>query len=109
MQTSRRAFLRTLFGGTVAVAAAPLVPKGTVFSFLGSIFKRKRELWVPEPQILTLADFVRKLPPDARFASVAELLNERNTILDDIMWVEENTPTTHVTSALPGSLTLPGI
>jgi hypothetical protein len=85
----RRAFLRTLLGGTAAIAVAPLVPKGTVFSFLGGIFKPKRELWVPGAYYPTLADIVRRLPPDAQFAKIADLLNQPCAVFDDLPWMGE--------------------
>ena len=94
METNRRQFLRTLFFGTAAVAAAPLIPKGTVYSFLGGIFKRKRELWIPGPYLgsdyFTIADIVKRYPLNYNVAKIADLLNQPNDILDDIPWMPEN-------------------
>lgn len=95
METSRRAFLRTLLGGAAVVAAAPLVKPKSFFSFFGL-----GEIWKPKPAILpgnvlTLADFVRRMPVGESYAKISELLNERNSILDDLPWADEP-------SVLPG-------
>jgi len=54
--------------------------------------------------VLTLVDFAKRLDPDGKTASVAELLSQRNEILDDMLWMEGNLPTGHRTTqrvALP--------
>lgn len=43
----------------------------------------------------TLADFAKNLNPDGSIADVAELLSQRNEILEDMLWIEGNLPTGH--------------
>lgn len=50
----------------------------------------------------TLMDFAKSLDPDGKVASVAELLAETNAILQDMMWVEGNLPTGHVSTVRTG-------
>ena len=47
---------------------------------------------------LTLADWAKKLDPDGKIARVAEILNQTNQILDDMVWLEGNLPTGHRTT-----------
>ena len=47
------------------------------------------------PTSATLADAAKRLDPDGSIASVAEILNQKNEILDDMMWIEGNMPTGH--------------
>ena len=52
----------------------------------------------------TLADFAKNLAPDGSIADVAELLSQRNEILEDMLWIEGNLPTGHrdsVCTSLP--------
>jgi hypothetical protein len=52
----------------------------------------------------TLADFAKNLNPDGSIADVAELLSQRNEILEDMLWIEGNLPTGHrdsVRTSLP--------
>ncbi len=52
----------------------------------------------------TLADFAKNLAPDGSIADVAELLSQRNEILEDMLWIEGNLPTGHrdsVRTSLP--------
>lgn len=44
---------------------------------------------------LTLLDWARRADPDGKIATVAEVLNRYNEILDDITFVEGNLPTGH--------------
>lgn len=44
---------------------------------------------------LTLVDWAKRLDPDGKSAVVAELLNQKNEILDDMVWREGNLPTGH--------------
>lgn len=44
---------------------------------------------------LTLVDFAKRLDPDGKVPIIAELLNQRNEILDDMLWMEGNLPTGH--------------
>jgi len=46
----------------------------------------------------TLLDTARRLDPDGKIASVAEILNRYNEILDDIPFIEGNLPTGHKTT-----------
>lgn len=43
----------------------------------------------------TLVDLGKSLDPDGSIANVAELLNQENEILDDMVWMEGNLPTGH--------------
>jgi hypothetical protein len=100
METSRRGFLRALLGGAAIVVAAPIIKPKFFFSFFGT-----GEVFVPRAAIipgnvLTLADFVKRLPADRHFAKIAELMNEPNHILDDIPWMES--PEMEYRSALHG-------
>lgn len=44
---------------------------------------------------LTLIDWAKRIDPDGKVATVAELLSQTNEILDDCMFVEGNLPTGH--------------
>lgn len=44
---------------------------------------------------LTLADWAKRLDPDGRIPTVAELLSQSNEILEDAVFVEGNLPTGH--------------
>ena len=53
----------------------------------------------------TLVDIAKRMDPDGKVARIAELLNQENEILDDIVWQEGNLPTgnrTTVRTGLPG-------
>jgi len=50
----------------------------------------------------TLVDVAKSLDPDGSIAKVAEILNETNEILDDMVWVEGNLPTGHRTTIRSG-------
>lgn len=50
----------------------------------------------------TLLDLAKLTDPDGRIATVVEILNETNEILDDISWVEGNLPTGHRTTIRTG-------
>lgn len=43
--------------------------------------------------VLTLTDFAQRLDPDGSVPEIAELLNEKNEVLSDMLWVEGNLPT----------------
>lgn len=43
--------------------------------------------------VLTLSDFAQRLDPDGSIPDIAELLNEKNEVLTDMLWVEGNLPT----------------
>ena len=43
--------------------------------------------------VLTLSDFAQRLDPDGSVPDIAELLNEKNEVLTDMLWVEGNLPT----------------
>lgn len=51
---------------------------------------------------LTLADWAKRLDPDGRTASIVELLNQTNEVLDDMLWMEGNLPTGHRTTVRTG-------
>jgi hypothetical protein len=55
--------------------------------------------------VATLVDIAKRLDPDGKIARIAELLNQDNEVLDDIVWAEGNLPTgdrTTVRTGLPG-------
>jgi hypothetical protein len=55
--------------------------------------------------VATLVDVAKRLDPDGKIARIAELLNQDNEVLDDIIWTEGNLPTgdrTTVRTGLPG-------
>lgn len=43
--------------------------------------------------VLTLSDFAQRLDPDGTVPDIVELLNEKNEVLTDMLWVEGNLPT----------------
>lgn len=43
--------------------------------------------------VFTLTDFAQRLDPDGSIPDIAELLNEKNEVLSDMLWVEGNLPT----------------
>lgn len=51
---------------------------------------------------LTLADWAKRRDPDDRVATIIELLNQSNDILQDMLWVEGNLPTGHRTTVRTG-------
>lgn len=51
---------------------------------------------------LTLADLSKRLSPDGKVDPIAELLSQQNEILEDIVYVEANQPTSHVVSIRTG-------
>lgn len=51
---------------------------------------------------LTLADWAKRRDPDDRVATIVELLNQSNEILNDMLWVEGNLPTGHRTTVRTG-------
>lgn len=53
----------------------------------------------------TLVDIAKRMDPDGKIARIAELLNQENEVLDDMVWKEGNLPTgdrTTVRAGLPG-------
>ena len=55
--------------------------------------------------VVTLVDIAKQLDPDGKIATIAEILNQTNEVLDDMLWVEGNLPTgnrTTVRAGLPG-------
>lgn len=51
---------------------------------------------------LTLIDWAKRKDPDGKTASIVELLQQTNEILDDMLWVEGNLPTGHRTTVRTG-------
>lgn len=51
---------------------------------------------------LTLADHAKRVDPDGKAAKIAELLEQTNEILEDMLYVEGNLPTGHRTSVRTG-------
>lgn len=50
----------------------------------------------------TLLDLARASDPDGKIASVVEILNETNEVIDDVYWQEGNLPTGHKTTVRTG-------
>jgi len=50
----------------------------------------------------TLLDVTNAMDPDGAISVVAEVLNETNEILDDMVWIEGNLPTGHQTTVRTG-------
>src|SRR3990172_5884992 len=50
----------------------------------------------------TLLDFANRQDPDGKIAAVAEILNQTNEILDDMVWQEGNLPTGNKTTVRTG-------
>lgn len=43
--------------------------------------------------VFTISDFAQRMDPDGSIPAIAELLNEKNEVLTDMLWVEGNLPT----------------
>jgi hypothetical protein len=52
--------------------------------------------------VLTLADWAKRLDPDGKVPSIVEMLSQTNEILTDMMWAEGNLPTGHRTTVRTG-------
>lgn len=50
----------------------------------------------------TLLDVTKRLDPDGKIATIAELLSQTNPILEDMVWLEGNLPTGHRTTVRTG-------
>ena len=50
----------------------------------------------------TLLDLAKRSDPDGKIATIAEILNETNEILDDMTWIEGNLPTGYKTTVRTG-------
>jgi hypothetical protein len=50
----------------------------------------------------TLLDVTKRLDPDGKVDTIAEILNQTNEILDDMVWLEGNLPTGHRTTIRSG-------
>jgi hypothetical protein len=51
---------------------------------------------------LTLADITKRMSPDGKVDPIAELLSQYNAILEDVVFVEANQPTSHVVTIRTG-------
>ena len=51
---------------------------------------------------LTLADYAKRLSPNGKIDPIAELLSQTNSILEDVVMVEANQPTSHVVTVRTG-------
>lgn len=51
---------------------------------------------------LTLVDMSKRMSPDGKVSPVAELLSQKNSILEDIVWRTANQPTSHVMTMRTG-------
>jgi hypothetical protein len=52
--------------------------------------------------LLSLADWAKRLDPDGNVPTIVELLTQTNEILDDMLWSEGNLPTGHRTTVRTG-------
>lgn len=52
--------------------------------------------------VVTLMDWAKRLDPDGKTASIAELLSQDNEIISDMLWKEGNLPTGHRCSVRTG-------
>jgi hypothetical protein len=52
--------------------------------------------------VLTLADWAKRLDPDGKVPDIVEMLSETNEILDDMLFMEGNLPTGHRTNVRTG-------
>lgn len=50
----------------------------------------------------TLLDVTKRLDPNGKIDAIAEILNQTNPILDDMVWIEGNLPTGHRTTVRTG-------
>ena len=50
----------------------------------------------------TLLDVTKRLDPNGKIDAIAEMLNQTNEILDDMVWIEGNLPTGHRTTVRTG-------
>lgn len=50
----------------------------------------------------TLLDLAKRMDPDGKIATIVEILNATNEILDDMTWIEGNLPTGHRTVVRTG-------
>lgn len=50
----------------------------------------------------TLLDLAKRTDPDGRIASIVEILNQTNEVLDDMVWIEGNLATGHRTTIRTG-------
>ncbi len=50
----------------------------------------------------TLLDVTKRLDPDGKVDTIAEILSEQNEILEDMVWIEGNLPTGHRTTVRTG-------
>lgn len=51
---------------------------------------------------LTLADFAKRIDPNGKISVIVELLTQHNPILEDMVFVEANGPTSHKTTVRTG-------
>lgn len=52
--------------------------------------------------VLTLADWAKRLDPDGKVPMIVELLEQTNEVLMDMQWIEGNLPTGHRTTVRTG-------
>jgi len=52
--------------------------------------------------VLTLADWAKRLDPDGKVPRIAELLSQQNQVLEDMLFMEGNLPTGHRTTVRTG-------
>lgn len=52
--------------------------------------------------VLTLADWAKRMGPDNQIATIIEMLNQTNQVLDDMTWIEANNVTGHRTTVRTG-------
>jgi hypothetical protein len=76
----------SLFAGPAAAAIVAFKMTPTHFMVVGATLGAN---------MVTMADYAKLLGPDDRLAPIIEMLNVKNSILDDIPWQEGNMTTGH--------------
>lgn len=51
---------------------------------------------------LTLSEHAKRMDPDGKIATIADILSQHNAVMDDAKWIEGNLPTGHRTTLLAG-------
>lgn len=61
---------------------------------------------LPTTSAVTLVDIAKSLDPNGRQAKIIEMLSTQNDILTDILWLQANNKTSHVTTVRTGDPTV---
>lgn len=91
-----RTFQMVLFAAVLVVGlSVGFIPHdaGIAFAFAGATLGTGQ---------LTLVDMAKRMSPDGKVDPIAELLSQKNAILEDIVWKTANQPTSHVMTIRTG-------